>query len=288
MPVRMDPTYPSAGGSAPPGGGGSDTQRKLESSTGTQLDGYLSRTQIGAAQALGIDLGYIFMGVNPRAYPNTVRGPRTESNVSAYNQAAPGDNLLNYDQAINLLYTDPQMRKKIAAKLIDAGLLQPDYTDEQLYTAWKQMLDRSKSLYAQGAKVTPFDVMAVAGGSPGQAGGQGPKTVVQSQAFLSSADSARALLRSLISPWLGRQASEKEIDDFQAALNAAQRHNPTVTTAHYNAAGEPVGTAVTKEGVNPQAFAERYLEDQFGNEHADYDTVARLMPAFYQAIESPV
>jgi hypothetical protein len=282
MPVQMDPYTPP-----PPGGGSSATQRQLEGSTGTSLDGYLSQTQMQAAQALGIDLGYVFMGTQNVPGPN-VRVPREAANVGGWAPTTlKQDKILNQDQALNLLYTDPQMRKKIAAKLIDAGLLSPDYTDQDLFTAWSQMVTRAKSLYAQGNRVSPFDVMAVAGGSPGQAGGGGPQTVTQSQVYLSSADSARSLLRSLISPWIGRQATEKEIDDFQAALNAAQRKNPTVTTTRTDATGEVI-SGTTREGVNPQAFAQGYLEDTFGGEHGDYDEVARLMPAFYQAIESPV
>lgn len=221
---------------------------------------------------------------------NQVRQPRIESNMSGFATISKRiDKTIGLTAAVNLIYTDPKQRQQIADRLVSSGIIPPDWTDQQLASAWANAVKTASDIYTiAGKPMTPFDVLALQGQAPGGGGeGMSPRTVVNKQINISTPEEARSLLRMVLGQALGRGPSESELDDFQAQLNAAQRANPSVTTTRYGAGGGNVSSTTTG-GMNPQAFADEYVNREFGTEEDDYQLVSELMPALFETLPAAV
>ena len=264
-------------------------------------------TRVGAAG--GIDLSPFLSQGGPVVDP---REPKVFLGYQKVRVAGPnvpvfvGDNLVGKkptmttgrkahvvtkQAAINLVYTDSDERNRIAKRLVAAGVLNPDYTDDQLYAAWAQYVNRASDIFQESGgktRVSPFDLLQMAGSAPG--GGPeslSPKQVVQKNYNISTPEEATSILRTVLAEALGRWPTGAELDNFTAALNSAQRANPTVTTSTTN----PEGTSITQTstgGLNPEDYARSYASRHFGEEESDYEVVSNYMPALFQALQSPV
>jgi len=218
-----------------------------------------------------------------------LRQPRLEANVSGITTAmVRQQQTVGLSAALNLIYTDPQERKRIAERLVAAGIIPQDWTDQQLASAWANAVRTAADVYAAGKSMTPFDIVALMGQAPGGGGeGTGPRTVVNKQINITTPQEARAILRQVLAAAVGRDVSESELDDFQAQLNQAQRANPSVTTTHYGAGGAQVSSTTTG-GVNPQVFAQDFADREFGTEEGDYQVATEFMPELFESLGTPV
>lgn len=185
----------------------------------------------------------------------------------------------------------------LARKLVDAGVLEEDYTRLDLEKAWENLVGLASDWYLANPDsiLTPEDMIDLYGGPNGRglAGGAKSKpsvrTVVDKQVDLSSADDARAMLERMLYEHLGRRPTGREADDFQAALNEAQRKNPATvtTTTNYDAEGYKTGSSATRSGgFDAGAFAESYArEGDNEKEYAQYQAATTYFDALMAAIK---
>lgn len=139
------------------------------------------------------------------------------------------------------------------------------------------------------------------GGSGGGSGGGRaaapalPKTYSETtkSVDLTSPITARKLLRQAIQERIGRAPTAAEFQTFIAALNKAERDNPTVRTTKYELNDTTrqygVDKQTTKGGIDAPGFVEEYAEDnpQFKKEHGAYQAASTFFNALLQAIGAP-
>jgi hypothetical protein len=211
-------------------------------------------------------------------------GGAGEGRAPALGPAVKAPKWKTADEATLDIYTwsDRQL-DNLGNRLVNAGLLSKDYSRADLITAWGGLVKQSQAFTAAGKPRTPWDVISWMGS--GQSGPAEPKTRIEKQINISGPEQARAILRDVLSARIGRMVSEDEVDDFQAGLNQMQRANPLINTTTYD---DGQATTTTTGGVDPQEFADQYATKHYGAEAGHYDTVARLMPAFYDVMFNPV
>lgn len=192
-----------------------------------------------------------------------------------------------------LNWSDAEM-SDLAHKLIAAGMLDETYTRSDLEQVWSSMVDKAADHAAAGKDVTPFDMIGLYAGTDirtGRSTTPTASTVVQRQVSLTDPDQARALLDSALSNQLGRRATPVELDDFQAALNSAQRAQPsiTTTTSTPDAQGNTSVDSTTQQGVDVNSFADKYgRTGSHSAEYGHYQAATTYANALFKAIAAPV
>lgn len=142
------------------------------------------------------------------------------------------------------------------------------------YKVWQEAGKLSSQWADQGVNMTPMQVLEfLAGGKGGGAGGSGGSsggsgggaptsyTTTQTSYNISDPATAKALTNAVLEAALGRRATPEETKAYRAALNAAERANPTVTTTHVNGRSS---TSTTKGGLD-SAGAQQTLLDKAEN-----------------------
>lgn len=196
---------------------------------------------------------------------------------------------------------DPEIAR-IAKEMIDAGLLPEDYDRRGFEKAWANLVDLAADWHQAnpGSFLTPEDMIDVYAGQrgtgdigsarkPGEPGGPSV-TDVTNNVELSDSQQAWNLLRSMMRTQLGRKPSDTEVDSFQAALNAAQTKAPVITnrTTKTDASGNSVVNQTKTGGVDPEGFAEQYIEDNHEKEFGHYQAATTYYNALTEAIKRPV
>lgn len=152
--------------------------------------------------------------------------------------------------------------------------------------AWNSAVEAASVRLFNGERVTPMQAlqMAVSDGikagtlTAGGGGGATSQTVVN----LASESDARALVNDALKTHLGRTATAQEQAAFYAALNKAERANPTISTQ----SGGNFQQQMSKGGLNEQQFAAEWGAAQEGaGEHAAATT---YLDAFLQSLANPV
>lgn len=116
---------------------------------------------------------------------------------------------------------------------------------------------------------------ASGGGSRG--GGGGP--AVTASVNLTDPGTAKTLINQTLQQYLGRSASQKEIEKFTAALNQAEMANPKQANI--------VGTTqISSGGFNPATFAQEYAQAEEGA--AEYQAATTFLDSFIGALENPI
>lgn len=157
---------------------------------------------------------------------------------------------------------------------------------------WQMAVNRAATAYAQGMKVTPWDAMdayvsaSLKDGSAPAAASR-PKTTAwtQKQVTLTDASSARALVNSALSQYLGRTATAQEQNAFLKALNAAESAAPKVTKGSTTTNAQGATTASsgkTTGGINQEEFAVEWARAQEGS--AEHMAATTYMDAFMGAL----
>lgn len=175
---------------------------------------------------------------------------------------------------------------EIAEQMIEAGLLAEDYDRQMFNTAWSRLVDLAADWHEAnpGTYLSPQDMIEIYGG---QRGGAAPlSTDTTSSVTLSDSTQAWGLLRQMIRSELGRNPTDAEVDDFQAALNDAQTKAPVVTTTktRTDAAGNRVTNATKTGGMDDQGYTEKYVHDEMDDEYKSYQAATTYFNAFTDAI----
>lgn len=151
---------------------------------------------------------------------------------------------------------DQKTKDKFLANAELAGYDTKNMKDGQLASLWGQYVQQASAYYAQGQKVSPWDIM-IKDGRQREAYKNAPRTVTQKSTNydLSTEGDARAIFYSAAQQLLGRDPTKAETRQFQKVLNAMERANPTVTTATANYVGDELQsqTSTTTGGVKEGA-----------------------------------
>lgn len=170
-----------------------------------------------------------------------------------------------------------KQRQDFLAKGLLSGLLTTGAGDLEASALWKNLVDQAANYGAQGAKISPLDLLStyVKGNSTNgwikSSDGQfetnpvtgekryiGPKfkTTTQSSIDLTDPATARAVATSVWQDMLGRDPGQGEINAYAAALQASEQQNPssTTTTTQYDpVTGEATNSgSVTTGGITDQ------------------------------------
>lgn len=176
------------------------------------------------------------------------------------------------------LWPDDKLQA-LGDRMVRAGMISV-VTRENVEGTWDKLVDKAAARYAANpdSALTPEDMIALNGGGAGINGPEGlsTKTTVNRQTVLSSNDDARTVIGQLMHSALGRPPTPQEVDDFQVALNDAQRKNPQVTTSTTG----PGGTTSTTTGGDTYTQAG---EQAAGAQYIDKDKALMKEYAHYQA-----
>lgn len=120
-----------------------------------------------------------------------------------------------------------------------------------------------------------------AGGAGG--GGGGTSRSVNESVNLSDPSTARGLIDSTISRYLGRNPTDKEYSTFAAALNAQENKSPSVTESVTTSGGGSSRTkSTTRSGMDRSQFAVEYAKSLEGV--AELSAATTGLDAFMDAI----
>jgi len=151
---------------------------------------------------------------------------------------------------------DQKTKDKFLANAELAGYDTRNMKDGQLAALWGSYVQQAASYYAQGRTVTPWDIMTK-DGQQREAYLNTPRTVTQKSTSydLSTEGDARAIFYTAAQQLLGRDPTKAEAREFQKALNAMERANPTVTTTTANYIGDTLQSqnSTTEGGVKEGA-----------------------------------
>lgn len=181
---------------------------------------------------------------------------------------------------------DPKLQA-LAEHMVSAGLLQQDYTRADVEAVWDKLTDYAADWHQANpdSRLTPEDMIDIYRGRDGGVSGT-PGKAVRREVELSDSTQAWGLLRDVIRNELGRNPTDAEVDDFQAALNTAQTKAPVVTTATTttDAAGNSTVNQTKTGGMDSQGFARKYVDDADAKEHSAYQAATTYFSAFQNAI----
>jgi len=177
--------------------------------------------------------------------------------------------------------------------------------EELSYSAAKAMMgtDQVTPAMARGAFRDAVQMAAVTGesvqealrklvkqsnggsGATNGAGGVGPQafTNVSKSLNLTNASTAERILNDSLASYLGRRASDREIQEFVKQLNRNERFNPVETVT--KGVRSQAGTTSTSEqtgGFDSTLFAEKWAASQEGA--GEYAAATTYMDAFQQVI----
>lgn len=151
---------------------------------------------------------------------------------------------------------DQATKDKFLTQASLAGYDTQNMKDAQLAALWGNYVAQAANYYGSGQAVTPWDIMAK-DRSQREAYMATPRTVTQTQKSfdLSTEGDARAIFYTAAQQLLGRDPTKAETRDFQKALNAMERANPTITktTAQYLGDTLQSQESVTEGGVKEGA-----------------------------------
>ena len=122
--------------------------------------------------------------------------------------------------------------------------------------------------------------------SGGGGGGGGAFSTTTRAVSLSDAGTARMVLNSALSRYLGREATAAENRKFLSALNVQEKENPTITKAkgYSDGSGNTTQSSTTTGGFNRDDYAIRFAQAQQG--YAEYQAATTYLDAFANALES--
>ena len=125
-----------------------------------------------------------------------------------------------------------------------------------------------------------FEQAAAAGIALGGKGGGGGSPDITKSISLTDPQTAETLIDQALQQYLGRKASNAEIEDFRKSLTRAEKKAPV----EVNVVGGD--TSVRSGGFNPAVFAQQYAEGMKGA--AEYQAATTFLDAFIGAIRPRV
>lgn len=187
-----------------------------------------------------------------------------------------------------------QEQEDLASKMVAAGMLDATWSMDDLLEVWDKLVDKASRYYDAKVEMTPFDLIEMSrkemesrGITPGTAAT--PQRVMDSSVELSNSTQAWDLLRKMLRSELGRNPTDSEVDSYQAALNEAQTRAPvlTDTTSTTDAAGNRTVSATRSGGLDPEAFTQKYIEENHEKEYGSYQAATTYYNALMDAIKRP-
>lgn len=239
-------------------------------------------------------------GASPQARRNIQEAGRREATAGTY---------LSLQDAQNYWYTmSAKQQADFVATATIGGLLKVGDGAMEGYSLWKKLVGYSQQATAQGARISPLDVLAsYTGGSSnldpwyrdgdfkinrltGEKKYVGPqfKTTTQSQVDLTDPATAKALATSVFQQMMGRDPGKGELASWGDALHAAEQASPVIstTTTEYDDQGNTVGSNTTSQG-GLSADAKQYLEQQKVKKTKEYGAV-QAGTTYANALENAV
>lgn len=214
-----------------------------------------------------------------------------EGEARTRRQGAEGE-AMSIEAAKNrVIQMTTQEQEDLASKMVAAGMLDATWSMDDLLEVWDKLVDKASRYYDAKVEMTPFDLIEMSrneleskGIAPGTAAT--PQRVLDSSVELSSSTQAWDLLRKMLRSELGRNPSESEVDSYQAALNAAQTRAPvlTDTSSTTDAAGNRTVNQTRSGGLDPEAFTQKYIEDNHEKEYGAFQAASTYFNAFQDAI----
>lgn len=235
-------------------------------------------------------------------------------NPNAGNPAIPGGSITAPQMGVNFIAGDDT--EKNTVMLPNGSMVTPTQFKQWIqvqqvqnsfewkqYKASMQSLGYSKdseilSVLSKGADYTGYfgsnttdpQVFAYGVGGPTPSGGGrgsgGPFTQSQTNVSLSSASQSAGIADQVFRQELGRRASDKELQAFQKALNAAQQANPAKTvTSGVSSGSNTTSSTTSKSGFDPARFATEYAQSR--PDYAENFAASTFMDRMTAAINNP-
>lgn len=232
----------------------------------------------GSAATSGSGAGRVYMGLQKgRGNLTTAQlAALPPSELEQVMEGSSSDKWMATTDAENNYFTwNAKARRDFIAKGLLSGLLTTGAGDMEASALWKSLVDQAANYGANGAKVSPLDILSgyVKGNSAGgwiKSGdfetnpvtgekryiGPAFKTTTQTNADLTDPATARAIATSVFQDMLGRDPGQGEISAYAQALASSEQENPstTTTTTQYDpTTGEATNAAaVTTGGVTSE------------------------------------
>lgn len=194
---------------------------------------------------------------------------------------------------------DQKQVDALAAKLVKANMLPSiNVTRDDVWTAYRNVLMMAATQYASSPTKAPTVEQMLqgymkrpVGDSTGQEAKPSQYTTTNTQVSLSDPTEANAVFIDALKQRLGRAPTEPEKHSFLAALNAAQRANPTVTKTQYTldekTGGYNTTTGTTSGGVNAGQFADDFAMKNNKTEYGANQAATTYFDAMMGALGAP-
>jgi len=200
------------------------------------------------------------------------------------------DNVVDKNQLMAWL-ADENRFNDIKGRMQKAGLDVESYDD--VAKLWKSVLDQAGATYSlTGKKVTPWSLLELRGKQ--MVGGKPQsKTTISTSIEEMDPSQARLMFEKAAQEFLGRRASNDEIDDFIAKAQTIARQNPQVTktTTQFGFDGEAVSQAsVSSGGADATAAAAQLAAQDMAMQDEEYGALQAsgyYMPMLLDALGSP-
>ena len=223
-----------------------------------------------------------------RAMADAATGYTPDPTSTAVTMAAAEGHWMEMSQEDRLKFAD--MAQK-------AGVWKPSLGADALFQAWGKAVGwagKYNSLHQDEKDkwMSPFEAvtnMQIAGMADDGQSHDGFSTESTIRQF--TMNDIRMQAKSILQNELGRNPTDSEMKAYTAAVNAASRANPQITTTQgvVNPDGSRTSNSVVTGGINSDTSA-AIIQDaaQGTQESADYKTAAMYMPALMQALGSAI
>lgn len=249
-----------------------------------------------AATTGALGAGQVFMGLQSLATPSArlssaalqSLGDLGAGAVRSASGQTKQPNWATTQQALDSFYGwSAKQLGSFMAKAALGGLLQPGDGVMEADALWQKLVKEAAAYGAQGAQVSPMDILASYVGS---GGGAKPfaRTTTQKQVDLTDPDTAKALATSVWQQLLGRDPNPGELGSFAGALQTAEQNNPsmTTTTTQYDAQGNATSSSSTNSGGMTDA-GRQYLAEQQIKANPEFGAT-QAATTYMNALESAI
>jgi hypothetical protein len=185
----------------------------------------------------------------------------------------------------------------LAAKLVKAGMLPGvNVTRSDVWEAFrKNILMEAATAYASSPDKAPTVEQVLQGFMKrpvGDAGANKPAhfTIPNTNMNISDPTQADAVLQDTLKQQLGWAPTDAEKHSFLAALNAAQRANPSVTSTEYTLdakSGQYATKNTTTGGVDAGQFANDFMDKNKSTERGAFQAATTYFDAMMGALGTP-
>lgn len=266
-------------------------QPKLSASDQALIDAFSAKINgSGDAQpADSTDDPLIYEGVTAGSKPSPTAADHGVKAVKAGQEITRKSS-----EAISQFYswTDAQ-RKEWGQYLVAQGIIAPSKAGDfdTLKDAWTQAVGDAASYYAVGKRISPKDTIKARAAIATAQGGATTTTSTEKVVDLTDPTSAKALVNSVLSSQLGREATPEEISSFTKVLNSAESATPAtaVTTATDNGNGTTTASTTKSGGLSADGKTQLLVDQARKNpEYGAYQAASTYYNAFLGAIGAPV